>query len=732
MSGSGKVEVSVGDRVLMTAGPVVVTAIERHGITARDANGEERSCSWSDLSLQEFADGKVQPVHQSMEPWWSSLDHAAREEALFRLEVVLEILTGYRQGLPELAEPGEPAHPFGPGYGVTLRQRVAAMSRDLQDAFDRRRASDDEQVARRRNPSEATLWNWVAAWRTSGVRGLVDGRRTKGRRGFEVLDPRLIRIVDAEVARFDGSASRVNLQELERRVTVGLKQEGLTDAELPRRLVQQYLSKRYAGLGASTRAHKGSVMRRRRGRSSYPDTHPGHLAVDVTRADGLVWDELHGRPFSVEIITVISVPTRVIVACRVVPRSANAVEVGLALYDAVRPFSMQVEGTQIDDFRWCGMPATLDFSPRPLVAHKPALKTDRSLDGVHVKPGVTPKSIRADNGAIFLSTHLRLVLADMGVDLLTSRVAQPTDNAHVERWHETLQRAYQALPGFKGRNVQERGRYAGEVAYEPLVTARELEQHLHRFIALDYHRNQHDGIKVPGVEGGRFSPLESFDMLSEITGRILLPQHPDLIYSFLPIRWLTPGNAGITYRGLTYDGPVLDELTCLPPRAFRNSDDKVPFFYDPRDRTRLWHRSRVDGRVHELRWRQSHLVDAPLTDVVVQRARQLIRERGGNGALSRRGVMLEIVDAITELTSPPTMDEWRAKLADARLRHDQALRDHEEAAAANDVVFGAKPPDTEHVGKVLAFPETSASPQGGHEAPLVDWDAPLPDYRGAE
>ena len=180
-----------------------------------------------------------------------------------------------------MAEPGEPAHPFGPGYGVTLRQRVAAMSRDLQDAFDRRRASDDEQVARRRNPSEATLWNWVAAWRTSGVRGLVDGRRTKGRRGFEVLDPRLIRIVDAEVARFDGSASRVNLQELERRVQVGLKQEGLTDAELPRRLVQQYLSKRYAGLGASTRAHKGSVMRRRRGRSSYPDTHPGHLAVEV-------------------------------------------------------------------------------------------------------------------------------------------------------------------------------------------------------------------------------------------------------------------------------------------------------------------------------------------------------------------------------------------------------------------------------------------------------------------
>ena len=223
------------------------------------------------------------------------------------------------------------------------------MSRGLRDVYDRRRESDDEQAARRRSPSEATIWNWVTAWRSSGVRGLVDGRRTKGRPGFDALDPRLVRIVDSELSRFDGSASRVNLHELERRVHVRLKQEGLTDVELPTRLVQQYLSTRYSGLGASTRAQKGSVTRRRRGRSSYPDAHPGHLTVDVTRADGLVWDELHGRPFSVEIITVISVPTRVIVACRVVPRSANAVEVGLALYDAVRPFSMLVEGARIDE-----------------------------------------------------------------------------------------------------------------------------------------------------------------------------------------------------------------------------------------------------------------------------------------------------------------------------------------------------------------------------------------------
>lgn len=92
MTGSARVEVSVGDRVLMTAGPVVVTAIERHGVVIRDVNGEDRRCSWGDLALRGIAEGKVQPVHRSMEPWWSSLDPTAREEALFRLEVVMEIL----------------------------------------------------------------------------------------------------------------------------------------------------------------------------------------------------------------------------------------------------------------------------------------------------------------------------------------------------------------------------------------------------------------------------------------------------------------------------------------------------------------------------------------------------------------------------------------------------------------------------------------------------------------
>lgn len=359
------------------------------------------------------------------------------------------MLTGYRDGCPELAQKDEPFYPFGEGFGVSETRRSRAMARQLsfERGVDRvlvRRVQDGARQST--SVSEEGVRSWIRAYRREGLRGLVDGRKTKGKQGFDALDPRFLRFADEEFAGFDGGRSNVNLVEIERRILVRLKEAGIDDIQLPQRLVQQYLSSRAAALGKTARSHKSVKLRQRSGHENYPDAHPGHLAVDVTRADNLVRDTT-GRPISVEIISVISVPTRVIVACRVVPQSADAIEAGLVLYDAMRPFSMQVTGTTINDFRWCGIPGSLTIEPYPPQLPTPALKTDRDLQGVHVKPGVAPKSLRADNGSIFLSAHLRRILLDFGVDALPSRVGRPLDNVYIERWHERLQAAYQALRG---------------------------------------------------------------------------------------------------------------------------------------------------------------------------------------------------------------------------------------------------------------------------------------------
>jgi transposase InsO family protein len=314
---------------------------------------------------------------------------------------------------------------------------------------------------------------------------------------------------------------------------------GSEDVDLPQRITQQYLSTCFAALGRTTKQHKTASLRKTAARANYPATHPGHLAVDVTRCDNLVWDDVYQRVYSVEIITIISIPSRVVVACRVVPQSANALEIALALYDAIRPFSMVVDGTTIDDSRWCGIPTSLDVGDNPVTAHANRVRTNREIQGAHIKPGITLVSLRSDNGKIFLSESLRGLLIDWGVDLMPSRPGRPLDNGIVERWRDRLQAACQSFrngASFKGRAVYERGRFVGWVGFEPLGSWRELQQHLHRFIAIDYHRNRHDGVKIPGLEDGNFTPLERFDMLQAITGRLLVPQYPDVIFSLFTSR----------------------------------------------------------------------------------------------------------------------------------------------------------------------------------------------------
>ena len=100
-------------------------------------------------------------------------------------------------------------------------------------------------------------------------------------------------MVDEELAAFDGTKSRVSLVEIERRILVRLKQEGIDDIDLSQRITQQYLSTRASlrsvGPPSSTRPPR---IRKNAARSNYPATHPGHFAVDVTRCDNLVWDDV--------------------------------------------------------------------------------------------------------------------------------------------------------------------------------------------------------------------------------------------------------------------------------------------------------------------------------------------------------------------------------------------------------------------------------------------------------
>lgn len=681
----GRTLLTVGARVLTEHGTAVVEAVQSTGVKFRDSFGQVEHVGWPDLIMvREIHDGQVAVLAEPLRPLWDALDDNTRSATLDRVEIVQEILTGYRDGHPALARPGEPRPPFGPGFGVSESRRCEAMAdmlaRERQD--DRalqRRIRDGEIQSDAPNPS--TVRNWVRAWRTGGLRALIDGRSVRKSKSWDLIDSRYRAVAEDVFNSLDGDSSTVSLGELDRRIRVQLCDDGIIDVVTPQRVTQEFLSTLMSQRGATTRSQRSRSLRQVSGTQHFPAIRPGQIvAIDATRADNLVYAPFTGRSCSVEILTAICVATRVVVALRVVPRSADGTDAGLMIYDVCRPFSLLVEGTSISDWRWVGLPDHMDFSQvavqagRRLIA--PVFST---LQGEHHIPSVRPDAVRCDRGSIFLSEQFRAVLQGLSIDLLLSRGSKPTDNPHVERWHETLQRGVQQIPGYKGRNTSQRGRL---VAEEPLLTAQQLQNHLRRFIALDYHRTWHTGLVLPGEPKARLCPPEMWDAMVEATGRIDVPQTPDLIYQFLPIRWARINHAGVELSDMVYDSASLDSYRTVPRGFFRPEDGAAPFHVDPHDLSRIWFRDPETTRVVPIEWRGANRINAPMTETIVSEACRRIRVRGGNSVLKRGSATQQILDEITELTRTPVVPRWKPKLNAAARRVEQSRNDHDEAQRA--------------------------------------------------
>jgi transposase InsO family protein len=698
----GRTHIREGTRVLADNGTGVVASVGSTGYVIRDAFGTLESVGWPDESaVREIAEGEVAPLAESLRPLWDSLDDNAKRVALDRLEVVQEILTGYREGHRELARDGEPRYPFGPGFGVSESCRCEVMAGLLAEEHRHQRASqrriqDGETRSGTTNPS--TIRKWVRSWKDGGLRGLIDGRSLRARRSWERIDPRYRELAEQVLDTLDGDKSTVSIRELDRRIRVRLIDSGVRDPNVPERITGEYLSTLKKQRGATPRAQRSRSLRKTSGIQHFPAIRPGQVvAIDATRADNLVYSPLTGKPYSVEILTAIDVSTRVVLALRVTPRSADGIDAGLMVYDICRPFSAVVQGTAMTDWRWVGLPERLDLSHTRVRAGRQLLAPDfTTLQGQHRIPSVRPDAIHADQGAIFISRVFRATLRDLGIDLLLSRGAHPTDNPHVERWHETFQRALQQFPGYKGRNTSERGRL---VSAEPLMTAHELQDFLRRFVALDYHRCWHTGLILPGEPAARLCPLEMWDAMIEVCGRIDVPQTPDLIYQFLPIRWLTISHQGVEWANLVYDSTALDDYRTVASGYFRAGDSAAPFHVDPHDVSRIWFRDPKTERVQPIAWRGAARTDAPMTARIVATACRRIRDRGGNAVLNRNSATRQILEELTELARVDKPDADCSQLIAATLRVEQARWDHNEAQEAIRM-YPRKPRDTSASAKM--------------------------------
>lgn len=696
---TGRTIITRGCRVLTDAGTAVVTGWDADGIDFKNAFGDVEHVPWMALSdVRTIDNGMVEALTQPLRPLWDALDHSARIVALMRLEVVQEIVTGYRDGHPELARPDEPRCPFGPGFGLSKSRRCEEMAallcqEKLADRVVQRRIRDGEIHSG--GISSSTVRNWVRQWENEGLIGLIDGRSIHIAPRWDGIDEQFRDAVDRIINTLDGNPSTVSIRELDRRARVELREAGVNDLRTPQRKTQQYISWRLHTRGRTTRAQRSTMQREVSGTHSFEVVRPGQVVViDATNADNLVFDALSGKAISVQILTAIDLATRVVLALRVVPLSANGLETMMMIYDVCRPFALAVEGTTIGSWRWCGLPEAVDLSDCQLGAtSRVSVAPDVSaLQGQHFIPAVLPNAMHADLGTNFHSMPVMALLGTLGIDVLPSRGGKPTDNPHMERWHETLQRGLQQIPGYKGRNVSQRGRL---VAEEPLLTAGGLQNHLRQWVALDYHRSPHTGYVLPGTKEemkARLCPLEIWDAMVQSTGRIDIPQQPDLIYQFLPIHWLTIRQAGVELWNLVYDSTLLDPYRHVPTGFFRAGDRAAPFFVDTNDLSRIWFRDpEPPHRVNPIEWRGAYQLNAPMTRSYVDAACQRIRQRGGNNVLTKDSATRQIVNELTRITDAPPDKKIGTKRGAAARRVEQSRADHEEAQVAQDRLTPAGP-----------------------------------------
>lgn len=714
---SARVELFIGALVLFPEGPRTVVAISPIGYTTRDIAGATTDVAWVDVApARAVLSGHVDAIAESLVAVLSGLSDAALQETLDKQEIVLTLKTGFARGHRSLARKGEPFHVFDPANGVSDSKKCAIMAKVLEQEAqqDRRRQRDVEggkPSARSRvgAVSQRQLLNWLADYDrevNGGLLALVDRRRVRRHTMFASLDPEVRRVAQEMVGHLDGTWSVRSIDELFRRTLLALKAEGLDAMEVPEATLRAYLSHLKKAAGVTTRSHTTKKLRGVLALSAYPALRPGQIvAIDVTRADTFCVDPWTGQAVSVEIITAIDVCTRVILALRVVPRSANAVEAGLILYDVLRPFSQTVEPGQVHDWRWAGVPEAVGTIDDAIIEAERL--SGRTLLGEHAIPAVLPDAIRADKGSIFTGGYFREVCSSLGIHLLLSRGKKPTDNSFVERWHETLQRCLQQLAGHKGRNVSQRGSDAGTIVRDkkgratfkgdgPGLTPRELELRLREFITTDYHRTRHTGITVvdrniedrtPAVG---ITPLELFDALLLATGRIHVLQRPDLLYDLLPTVWLTIRHDGVEYKDLTFDSTELDDFRNVPKGFFRDADRAAPFIYDPRDLSRLWFRHPHTGTLVELPWRRAFQLLAPMTDVVLDAATKAVKRRGGtNQSINKSALQREILATVNDIASidrlraNPDLVDWKPnKVTAAHLRASRSQFDHDEAAGA--------------------------------------------------
>ncbi len=588
---------------------------------------------------------------------WDELDDADRDAATELERHLLEAMTGYRSGSAEDPQPGEPRPQYDPRLSVEARMVAKA---------------DELKYSRRR------MYQLRKDYRATGLMGLIDKRKLKGRNPLARLDPRIV-VAIREQAIAEESESTGTLNRFRRRVQNRLDlAHGRSTVVLPsvstfNRAVHLLLGGRYTFGLASTR--RTAANKPARSYAHVTAHRPGEIVMlDTSWLDVVAYDPIADDTIPCEITVALDLYSRSLLAWRITPLGTKGIDIGLLVADAMTPEPMRAGWSEALRYNMLQIP------------EQRMLSIDERLAAAASRPVVYPETLLIDHGKPYKSDVMRRTCNRLGISFPSARKGKPTDKPEVEAVFHTIRNQFsEHVAGYKGPDVARRG---ADPQAQARWTIPELEEFFAEYVVAVYQRRWHDGLTVPGYPRERLSPNDAYGYGVGLAGYVVCPRDPTLYFQLLPIARRKISDVGVQIGHLVYADPKEHAPDDDPDRPrlshYRNTtspyaDGSWPIRYDPRNLLHAYFHDPFDDRWVLLRW--THALDEhqPFTDNTLREVTKLVAGRD-----QRRADQAEIAAALIDLqnrTDAPetwtTTDRRRAARDADRAR--AAARDHHRA-----------------------------------------------------
>ena len=644
----------VGGRLVIGGEVIIVSSVDGERVRGFDVTGGQ-VCFVLTRVAEEPVVGNEEWRFGSVLLEAGALNDGQLREAAELLAHLSEASFGYRSGDPGRLLPGEPRPQFDP-VCTTLAQRLEAKAVEL--------GCSAETLRRKRR-----------AVQRRGLVALIDGRHARSATGPEIDE----RLREAILAEANGLAERSDVRKMQFRARVAsrLARESGEPLVLPssrqtfNRIVDEVLAP--TGLfRLSAKSRRSALSAPSEDLGSLVAERPGeYVAIDTTSLDVFAIDPFTFQWVRLDFTAALDVCTRSILAFRLTPFSTQGVDLALLLSDLLSPTPVDGRWPADVPYPYCGVPENLVLRAFELPAGTPLAP----------RPTVRPGTVVIDRGRNYQSVVFMAACEYLRINVQSARPYRGSDKGWIERLFRTIrERLLESLPGYTGPNVLARGK---DVEADAVYFTHELEAIIGRWIALDYQRRPHDGLRVPEAPHLRLSPNEAYEEAVSRAGFLYVPRDPDLHFRLLAVEPRVIGRAGVEIAGLTYDSPALD-----PYRQQRSPlpglDGKWPIRVDRRELGRVWFQDPRDERFHELRWRHAREVARPFGGAALAYVKRLLVGAGMQRP-SEEEIATGLARLLHELSDEDLFRDRRAKreavrqavIAEQRRSQTRAETQHE-------------------------------------------------------